>query len=332
MIVTGAGRGFGRAAAAAFASRVRLPLHLVLVGRSEKDLADTAALCQASRGGRELQVRMVQTGDLSLSSEAARASLESVTGDMFREAGLGPAEGVVAFSDVTLVDNAGTIGPIAPLISNSMSLDLISQVATLNYVVPAYLTTEFVKRFSSSPSVLRLTVAHVSSLWAVQAQSCFATYCSSKAGIEMFLRVLAEEHSHKPGGSTTGPSVRVLNYAPGPLDTDMQLEIRSAPELDGASRQVFLDMKEGTRLVAPAVSAEKFARLVIEELFESGAHVDFYDEVVGIEKPLLRQTTCCACTYCECGPACQCKPQGKPQCDSCAVFVAEAKGRSETSR
>jgi sepiapterin reductase len=240
---------------------------------------------------------------------------------MFREAG--DAALSLAFSDATLVNNAGAIGPVAPISSDTVSLDSISRAATLNYVVPAFFASEFVRRFSSAPSVLRLTVAHVSSLWAVRAQSRFAAYCSSKAGIEMFMRVLAEEQLQR---------VRVLNYAPGPLDTDMQLALRSAPELDEASRKMFLDMKEGSKLVDPAASAKKLARLVIEELFESGSHVDFYDEVAGIEKPLLRQTTCCACTYCECGPACQCKPLGRPQCDSCGVFVAAASSqRSENT-
>jgi sepiapterin reductase len=255
---------------------------------------------------------------------------------MFREAG----DASFAFSDVTLVNNAGSIGPIAPISSDTVSLDLISRMATLNYVVPAFLASEFVRRFSSVASVLRLTVAHVSSLWALQAQSRFATYCSSKAGIEMFMRVLAEEQaaaqrgggSEGGGGERPGPSVKVLNYAPGPLDTDMQLALRTAPELDEASRKVFSHMKEESKLVDPVVSATKLARLVIEDLFESGSHVDFYDEVAGIDKALLKQTTCCACTYCECGPACQCKSLSQPQCDSCSVFVAAAREQSNKTR
>jgi sepiapterin reductase len=328
VIVTGAGRGFGKAVAAAFATRVRLSLHLVLVGRVEADLEDTVKLCYLSRGDRDLHIRKVLVGDmssLSSSDTPTTLALEELANELFQDARDVAPE--FLFSDVTFVDNAGSLGPIAPIGSDAMSLDAISRVATLNYVVPAFLASEFVKKFSRTPGVVRMTVAHVSSLWAVRAQSCFATYCSSKAGIEMFLQVLSEEKKTKTSDVNNLPSCKVINYAPGPLDTDMQQLIRTAPDLDEPSRQMFSEMKATNKLVDPAVSANKFARLVIEELYVSGSHVDFYDEIEGIEKPLSRQTTCCACVYCECGPACQCKPMAAPQCDSCSDFVAAAKQR-----
>jgi sepiapterin reductase len=57
----------------------------------------------------------------------------------------------------------------------------------------------------------------------------------------MFHRVLAEEHK--------GDGIRVLNYAPGPLDTDMQTEIRECPTLHKETQEYFRSLKEENKLV-----------------------------------------------------------------------------------
>ena len=50
-------------------------------------------------------------------------------------------------------------------------------------------------------------------------------YCAGKAAREMFHKTVAAEQKDKA-------TFRVLNYAPGPLDTDMQREIREGPHVD----------------------------------------------------------------------------------------------------
>ena len=69
------------------------------------------------------------------------------------------------------------------------------------------------------------SVVNVSSLCAVQAFESWGIYCAGKAARDMYHAVLAQELS-KRSGDNTGSKILVLNYAPGPLDTDMQKEIR----------------------------------------------------------------------------------------------------------
>jgi sepiapterin reductase len=76
-------------------------------------------------------------------------------------------------------------------------------------------------------------VVNVSSLSAVQAFDSKGIYCAGKAAREMYHAVLAQELANQAAvtveGSAGGISARkmlVLNYAPGPLDTDMQKELR----------------------------------------------------------------------------------------------------------
>ena len=76
-------------------------------------------------------------------------------------------------------------------------------------------------------------VVNVSSLCAVQAFDSWGIYCAGKAARDMYHAVLAQELTKQAAatvegtaGGVSGRKMLVLNYAPGPLDTDMQKEIR----------------------------------------------------------------------------------------------------------
>lgn len=89
----------------------------------------------------------------------------------------------------------------------------------------------------------------------------------------MYHKVLAEEQKKSPSRET----VRVLNYAPGPLDTNMQKEIRENPLVDKPTQEYFVQMKENNQLVSPDASADKLVALLNSGNFESGAHVDYFE-------------------------------------------------------
>jgi sepiapterin reductase len=70
--------------------------------------------------------------------------------------------------------------------------------------------------------------------------------------------------------------VKTLNYAPGPLDTDMQTLIRAQDDYE-PQREAFKKMHEEGTLIDPAASAAKLIALLETRSFESGAHIDYYD-------------------------------------------------------
>lgn len=77
--------------------------------------------------------------------------------------------------------------------------------------------------------------------------------------VSLLNRVLAAEQ-HKMGG------LKVLNYAPGAMDTDMTARVR---QHGGFSRSAPLaDINE---------SANKCVTLALGNTFKTGAHIDFYD-------------------------------------------------------
>lgn len=73
-------------------------------------------------------------------------------------------------------------------------------------------------------------------------------------------------------------SAHILSFSalpPGPLDTDMQLLARTKTG-DAEMRQQFQSLHDSGQLIDCAVSAQKLLRLLEENTFTSGAHMDFY--------------------------------------------------------
>jgi hypothetical protein len=68
--------------------------------------------------------------------------------------------------------------------------------------------------------------------------------------------------------------LKYLNYAPGPLETDMTTQLRSAHDLDVNLKTFFQN-----KLVDPIDSARVLVRLVLGNDFENGQHIDYYDIV-----------------------------------------------------
>ena len=87
--------------------------------------------------------------------------------------------------------------------------------------------------------------------------------------------------SLKAGGlaEVVGPVVKTLNYAPGPMDTDMQQEIRESRDVPADVRDQFVQMHADNMLVDPAESARRCVHLIAPDGpgFDSGSHVDYYD-------------------------------------------------------
>ena len=129
----------------------------------------------------------------------------------------------------------------------------------------------------------RATVVNVSSLAAQQPFPSWSVYCAGKAARDMYHSALAAEQRSKwqdMDSSKGSREVRVLNYAPGPLDTNMQATIREAEKHDTTLGTVYTDMKQKNLLVDPLVSAEKLLLLLhTPRSFKSGDHVDYYDDI-----------------------------------------------------
>uniref|UniRef100_A0A8C5L978 Sepiapterin reductase n=2 Tax=Jaculus jaculus TaxID=51337 RepID=A0A8C5L978_JACJA len=165
-----------------------------------------------------------------------------------------------------LVNNAGTLGDVSKGFLNLNDPAEVNNYWAVNLTSMLCLTSGTLKAFPASPGFSR-TVVNISSLCALQPFKGWALYCAGKAARDMMFQVLAAEE----------PSVRVLSYAPGPLDTDMQ-QLARETSVDPELRSRLQQLKSKGELVDCGASALKLLSLLQADTFQSGAHVDFYDD------------------------------------------------------
>jgi len=194
-IITGAGRGIGRAIARAFAAEGAT---VVLAARSRADLAAVAAEVREA-GGRALAIPTDVTQDTAVEALVEQAVTETQRIDI-------------------LVTSAGlaSFGPVAetkPADWDAMlSLNLRAAIMCCRAVLPT-----MIRQRSG-------TILNLSSIAAKRALPGSAVYTATKAGLEAFSRVLAEEL--RPHG------VRVGVLVPGAVDTPIWDAMGSTPPRD----------------------------------------------------------------------------------------------------
>ncbi|XP_027761417.1 sepiapterin reductase-like [Empidonax traillii] len=257
-VVTGASRGFGRSLARLLAPRLGPGSLLVLLARSAEPLAELAAELRGTGG-------TGGTGDTGLRVLSLAADLGCEDGLRKATAALREVLPAEPFGRLILVNNAGSLGDISKSFLDLTDPDEINAYLAFNVTSALCLTSTALQAFGKRPGCRR-SVVNISSLCALKPFRSWALYCSGKAAREMMFQVLALEE----------PDVRVLSYAPGPLDTDIQLLARTETG-DLEMRRFFQSLQESSKLIDCTVSAQKLVKLLEEDTFQSGAHVDFYD-------------------------------------------------------
>ena len=194
-LVTGAGRGIGRAIALAFAEEGAA---VALIARSRADLAGVAAEIR-ERGGRALAVPTDVTQDAAVES-----AVENVAGELGR-------------LDI-LVTSAGTasFAPVADSKPGDWDAMLALNLRAVMVCCRAALPTMMRQRSG--------TILNLASIAAKRALPGSAVYTATKMAVIGFSRVLAEEL--RPHG------VRVGVLVPGAVDTPLWDTLGSSPPRD----------------------------------------------------------------------------------------------------
>ena len=191
-LITGAGRGIGRAIAMVFASE---GAKLALAARSAGELEETARLVREA--GAEAIVVMADVTD----DAQARTMVEQT---------------LAHYSTIdVLVNSAGIAGPVGPLPENdvgqwvrTVQVNLIGTYLCCRYVLPVMLRQN------------RGRIVNLSGAGATNAWRDMSAYCSSKAAVVRLTETLALE--------LEGTNVRVNVLGPGSVHTRMWEEILEA--------------------------------------------------------------------------------------------------------
>ena len=126
------------------------------------------------------------------------------------------------WSSITLINNAGVIPQIAPL-SQLPAADMINALR-VGLEAPMALTGAFLG--ATEGWEVPRKVLNISSGLGRRAMASQASYCTAKAGMDQFSSCVALEEAAKPHGA------KIVSLAPGVIDTDMQVQLRSAASDD----------------------------------------------------------------------------------------------------
>ena len=181
-LVTGAGKGIGRACAMLLA---QAGADVALAARTAADLEVVAADIRAL-GRRALAVPTDVSDEAALDTLVQRSQAE-----------LGPV--------TLLVNNAGGAGPNDP---RKMRGEEFSRVLAWN-VTPAYLLTQ--KTAKAMREAGGGAVVNISSVAARYAQKHFSAYGAAKAALNQMTRNLAQDYA---------PFIRINAIEPGTIETD----------------------------------------------------------------------------------------------------------------
>ncbi len=208
-LITGAGRGIGRAVALAFA---REGARLAVTARTVSELEETAA-----------QIRRVGGDCLTIAADVSlRNDVSRVVNEMLQ-----------AFGQIdVLLNNAGTQGPIGALVEN----DVDSWVRT--FQVNVFGALYFIKAVLPHMMARREgKIINVSGGGATAPRPYFSAYGTSKTAILRLTEILAEE--------VRASNIQVNAIAPGAVNTRMLQEILEAGEAAGPELELAQQRQAG---------------------------------------------------------------------------------------
>jgi NAD(P)-dependent dehydrogenase (short-subunit alcohol dehydrogenase family) len=222
-IVTGGGRGIGRAIARRFAAE---GASVVVTARTESEVSQVVSEIQ-NAGGKAAAV----TADISREVDCEKI----VRGA--REA-FGPIH--------VLVNNAGIFGPVRPV--EKISASEWDFVLAVNLRAPFFLSRLVLPEMYERGSGV---IVNISTIGAKAAYPMNCTYAASKAGLDGLTRTLAAESARK--------GVRVNAICPGPVtETKMAKDLTRefAKQLGSSGDEVLNQMIAGTLQGRPQTADE----------------------------------------------------------------------------
>lgn len=140
VIITGASKGYGRVIAKTFARLTEGNMHFVLSGRNATELSTLKDEIQAIRSTSSSRTHCeIVSGDIGDTAELTGLADRLFSSQHFVQAD-------TAARSITFVNNAGSLGPIAPVGSDPCTSAELASVVNLNITGCIYLTSEFVRR------------------------------------------------------------------------------------------------------------------------------------------------------------------------------------------
>lgn len=170
------------------------------------------------------------------------------------------------FDQAVIVHNVGTTGDVSKRAKHCNDVKEWQENFTCNVFSVILLNNIFLEMFSK----IKRYVINITSKCGIDAFEGMAFYGPNKAAREMFFRNLAEEER-------SDKNLQILNYAPGPVDTDM-LNTVAERSLSEDIRKFFTEGKKTGAVLTTEQTTKRLIGILEAGTYKSGVHIDYFDE------------------------------------------------------
>lgn len=199
-------------------------------------------IVEFSRSGNTSYSKNVDLSDLTAANKVISETLETLSQHQY--------------SEIIAINNAAMLSPIGPL-SDSHTNDWITNI-NASFTSAIVFMGNFVKYFQTHDC--RKVIASISSGAALKVYYGWSLYCAGKAGLEHYIRCVAEEQAEQ-----AHPVLPII-INPGVIDTDMQTAIRGANEQQFPQLSRFVELKNSGTLQQPAAVATSIRSILAGDL------------------------------------------------------------------
>lgn len=249
LLVTGASKGIGSRMAIECSQNFKAGSVVVLLARSEAGLEMTKQEMLKVNGGLKV---IIKSMDLTKPSPE---DLKLFVTEAY--------DATVAFDLAMMIHNVGTLGDVKKWARDIDDYNSLESYFSTNVFGPIMLNNILLKAIAPTT---RKFIVNITSKAAISPFKSFGFYCAGKAAREMFFRVLAEESN----------DVLVLNYSPGPVETEMTVDAQR-DAISSETSEMFSKLRDTGTILTTQQTTKRFLEVVAEGNYKSGDHVDFFD-------------------------------------------------------
>ncbi|CDW58435.1 Sepiapterin reductase [Trichuris trichiura] len=246
-VITGASRGIGKAISLKLVSHLGPKSHVILLARDQKalEVVRVEALSKAT----DVSISILPLDLSNVNKELYHTALNRAIEETC----------TARFDLALLIQNAATVGPIDLPALQLTNVDLVRDYFDLNVTSFIIFNNVFFALCDEHFAKERVAV-NISSGASYLSIPSLHLYSAGKAARDAFYRCFAAEET----------GIRVLNFNPGPVSTDMQMEIFQKTHSTKIKEWSKDGMDKSTFATSEFV-AEKFVDCLKRNDFESGA-------------------------------------------------------------
>lgn len=248
IFITGASKGLGRTIAMELSNLASPESVFVLIARSKQQLEETSSLISNSN-------IITQVFPLDL-TKATEADYEYLFSSVVSNLDLN------SYNTAFFLHNAGSLGELQ-LLTEFSDLKPCREYFDLNLFSVMVLTSLFYHKLKAIPNKV---LVNITSFVGRKPFKTMGLYGIGKAARDFYFKILAEEHT----------DLVILNYSPGPVDTDMFHSVIKDCK-DAEIKQQFVDIVENKKLLSAEQTIQKMIGLLQAGNFQSGDTIDYYD-------------------------------------------------------